>query len=36
LTATNWVDLPGSEANSQSVINIDPTNANVFFRLRSP
>jgi hypothetical protein len=36
LTATNWVDLPGSDANSQSVITIDPTNANVFFRLRSP
>jgi hypothetical protein len=36
LTATNWVDLPGSEANSQSIINIDPTNVNVFFRLRSP
>jgi len=33
---TNWVDLPGSETNIQSVINIDPANPTVFFRLRTP
>jgi hypothetical protein len=33
---TNWFDLPGSGTNLQQVINIDPANPNVFFRLRSP
>ncbi|MDB6067603.1 MAG: Fibronectin type domain protein [Pedosphaera sp.] len=34
--STNWVDVPGSSTNTQSVINIDPANPSAFFRLRSP
>ncbi|MDB6017825.1 MAG: Fibronectin type domain protein [Pedosphaera sp.] len=34
--STNWVDVSGSETSTQSVITVDPTNPNVFFRLRSP
>jgi hypothetical protein len=33
---TNWVDVPGSETGTNSVITIDPANSTVFFRLRSP
>src|SRR5262249_40271149 len=33
---TNWIDVSGSETNIQSVINIDPANPTVFFRLRPP
>jgi hypothetical protein len=34
--STNWVDVPGSETNNQSVITMDPVNPTVFFRMRSP
>lgn len=35
LTA-NWVDVAGSGASTQAVININPANPTAFFRLRSP
>ncbi len=31
-----WIDVPGSGTSTQSMINIDPANPTVFFRLRSP
>jgi CxxC motif-containing protein (DUF1111 family)/fibronectin type 3 domain-containing protein len=34
--ATGWMDVPGSQTNSQFVITIDPANPSVFFRLRLP
>jgi len=34
LTATNWVDVPGSSAGTNSVITIDSTMPTVFYRLR--
>ncbi|MDB6065098.1 MAG: hypothetical protein JWR26_1306 [Pedosphaera sp.] len=34
--STNWVDVPGSITNTQSVIIVDPVNPSAFFRLRSP
>lgn len=34
--SSNWFDVPGSEAATQSVITIDPVNPTVFFRLRYP
>lgn len=33
---SNWFDVSGSEAGTQSVITIDPVNPTVFFRLRYP
>ncbi len=34
--ATSWTDVAGSETDTNSVVNIDPENPTVFFRLRSP
>lgn len=33
---SSWTDVAGSETDTNSVINIDPANPMVFFRLRSP
>ncbi|HTB83305.1 MAG TPA: MBG domain-containing protein [Candidatus Sulfotelmatobacter sp.] len=33
---TGWMDVSGSGTSTQSVINIDPSNPSVYFRLRSP
>ena len=33
---SNWFDVSGSEAGTQSVLTIDPVNPTVFFRLRYP
>jgi hypothetical protein len=34
--ATNWVNIAGSGSSTQAVVNINPANPAVFFRLRSP
>ncbi|HEX7654126.1 MAG TPA: autotransporter outer membrane beta-barrel domain-containing protein, partial [Verrucomicrobiae bacterium] len=33
---TNWVDVAGSSAGTQAVINLNPANPAVYFRLRHP
>ena len=33
---TGWMDVPGSDTNSQFVITVDPSIPSVFFRLRLP
>jgi autotransporter-associated beta strand protein len=34
--STNWFDVPGSASSTSAVINMNPDNATVFYRLRHP
>ena len=34
--STNWFDVPGSASSTSAVINMNPANATVFYRLRHP
>lgn len=36
LSTDNWVDVPGSDSSTTSVITMDPTAPTVFYRLRNP
>jgi hypothetical protein len=32
----NWFDVPGSASSTSAVLNMNPANATVFYRLRHP